>query len=89
MAETPEDEDERFLKEFSLSRVWKRGEDDGLDADALAADDAALDAADQFEAKYNFRFEEEGGGQIVGHSRTIEGSIRKVDDKRKRQREAR
>mgnify|MGYP000710304472 CR=1 FL=1 len=37
----------------------------------------------------NDRFEEEGGGAIVSYSRNVQGSLRRKDDKRKRQREAR
>jgi protein KRI1 len=60
-----------------------------------------LERTDKFESKYNFRFEElqeqenkSGqlglrGIQVTGHSRSVEGSIRRVDDKRKLQREAR
>lgn len=34
------------------------------------------------------RFEEPGGAHIVGYPRVIEGAVRKPDDRRKRQREA-
>jgi protein KRI1 len=50
-----------------------------------------LDATDDFERQYNFRFEEDGGSgsRIVGHSRHVEGSLRRKKDKRKRDRAAR
>lgn len=53
-----------------------------------AEDEEALEAADRFEAAYNFRFEEPGGIAIATHPRMVEGSVRRVDDTRKRQREA-
>ena len=66
--------------------------DDEQDADEV-------DKMEQFESKYNFRFEEleqQGGTQsaggavqVMGHARTVDGSLRRADDKRKRQREER
>ncbi|KAI9188121.1 Kinetochore protein Spc24 [Blastocladiella emersonii ATCC 22665] len=56
-------------------------------------DEATLDAIDSFEHKYNFRFEEAGAlGTEVGittHARTVPESVRRKEDKRKREREAR
>lgn len=52
-------------------------------------DDEFEDRADEFEAKYNFRFEDPEGTQIVSHGRNIPDSMRRPDDRRKRAREAR
>ena len=58
-------------------------------------DEEELDVADLFESKYNFRFEElqdnnkEQNMQVIGHSRNVEGSLRRVDERRKLQREQR
>jgi protein KRI1 len=49
-------------------------------------DAAFLERADQFEHGYNFRFEQPGAAQIVGHPRVIEDAVRKKDDKRARKR---
>ena len=38
-------------------------------------DEEAVDAADRFESVFNFRYEEEDGGHIVGHSRNIQGAV--------------
>lgn len=54
-----------------------------IDADE---DEVAWEAAEAFEAKYNFRFEEPGGRQLVTHPRVIEDTVRKEDDRRKRKR---
>lgn len=72
-------------------------EDENIDEDA-----DELEEMERFESKYNFRFEElqdqqaRGGGadsggivEVTGHARNIEGSMRRVDDKRKAQRESR
>jgi protein KRI1 len=47
------------------------------------------DKLDEFEHRYNFRFEEPGGTEVVSHARTIDGSMRRPDDRRKAVREAR
>jgi protein KRI1 len=49
-------------------------------------DEAAFEAAQAFEAHYNFRYEEPGSGQLVTHPRQIEGTVRKEDDRRKKNR---
>ncbi|GIL71939.1 hypothetical protein Vretimale_611 [Volvox reticuliferus] len=59
------------------------GED--IDADE---DEKYLREVDAFEAKYNFRYEEPGADRIITHPRNIEDTVRKPDDKRKRQRDA-
>ncbi|ETW09432.1 hypothetical protein H310_00036 [Aphanomyces invadans] len=90
--ENPDD----FLNKYLKSGVWKEGakatrgrpiEDDQAVDDS--EDEEALDKADAFEHAYNFRFEEEGGGQIQTFSRHIDDSLRRKDDKRKIAREER
>lgn len=56
-------------------------------------DESEVEEADAFESKYNFRFEEleDAEGlkdiQVLGHSRSVSTSLRRVDDKRKIQRQ--
>ena len=39
--------------------------------------------------RYNFRFEEPAGAELLGHARGgVDGSVRRPDDRRKRRREA-
>lgn len=75
----------------------REAEDELLD---LEEDEEELYEVDKFESKYNFRFEEaqeegagnvigSGLGEVMGHARNVEGSLRRVDDKRKKQREER
>ncbi|KAJ3166262.1 KRRI-Interacting protein 1 [Geranomyces variabilis] len=91
-ANRPSNPDEDFLMEYVLNRGW-------MDKDAISVpkyddvinlsdDEEAVDNAEDFERTHNFRFEEEGSTSIVGHARTIEGSMRRKDDKRKKTREA-
>ena len=92
------DDGEKFLRNYILNMGWKtkeglnsapKGDDDGsLSEDSDSADEEFLDKVDEFESKYNFRFEEEGGHAIASHARKVEDSVRVKDSKRKREREA-
>ncbi|KAI9013392.1 KRI1-like family C-terminal-domain-containing protein [Phycomyces nitens] len=88
--------DDAFLIDYVLNRGWvekKHGrqptyeEDPIPELDDKEADEEYLDQVDRFESKYNFRFEEEGALQIIGHSRNVEGTLRRKESKRKRERE--
>ncbi|KAJ3043218.1 KRRI-Interacting protein 1 [Rhizophlyctis rosea] len=95
--EVKDDPDEAFLMDYILNRGWMEkgahktptyGEIVGEEADG-SEDEEIVEAAEDFERKHNFRFEEEGATDIVTHARNIEGTLRRKDEKRKRQREAR
>jgi len=82
--------------EYILSRGWIDKDANRiptykeLTADHRDDEDEEFDAkVDEFESKYNFRFEEEGGSQILTHSRNVEGSVRRKDNKRQLQRQSR
>ncbi|KAI9105939.1 KRI1-like family C-terminal-domain-containing protein [Phlyctochytrium arcticum] len=88
------DPQEAFLMNYILSRGWMDKEatrtptyDEIVGEDDIS-DVEAVEAAEEFERKHNFRFEEEGSTQIVTHAREIDGTLRRKDDKRKRQRES-
>ena len=100
--ETVLDEDEAFLKDFLTNQKWKERVSLQQTTDGAGQlkrkpekkkfndsdDEAHLEAVDDFERTYNFRFEEEGSSQVVGHARGAVGeSARLKDDKRKRKRE--
>ncbi|CAM9195924.1 unnamed protein product, partial [Scytosiphon promiscuus] len=91
-------EEDAFLQDFVGNRRWldphskeTPSYDEILNAPHVedSEDEVDVDKADEFESKYNFRFEEEGGGEIAMHSRNVQGSMRRKDDKRKRERENR
>lgn len=49
-------------------------------------DEESCEKAEEYEFTHNFRYEQEGGAQIQTFSRTVEGSMRREESKRKDQR---
>jgi protein KRI1 len=85
--------DEAFLIDYVLNRGWVDHDRKVLPTyDQIVAeeeDEDAVDKMEEFEEKYNFRYEQPGGDQITTFSRHIEGSMRREpDSKRKSLREA-
>jgi protein KRI1 len=89
------DDGDVFLRDYIANMGWKMqesinntgvGDMDSVDSDA---DEEFLEKADEFETKYNFRFEEAGGHAIASHSRRVEDSVRLKDSKRKKERDSR
>jgi len=80
---------EAFLWDFILNRGWMGKEEkrNEIVADDLSADEQDVDQQEDFERRHNFRFEEEGGAEIVGHARSVEDSLRRKDERRKEARE--
>ncbi|KAK9673486.1 hypothetical protein RND81_12G170400 [Saponaria officinalis] len=89
------DENDMFLKEFFKKKLWidKRKNnvgDVGDDDDeilGLSDDEKAIEKQEEYERDYNFRFEESKSDRVLGHSRVVEGSVRKESNSRKMQRE--
>ncbi|KAJ2707006.1 Ribosome biogenesis protein Kri1 [Coemansia sp. IMI 203386] len=88
------DADQAFLMEYILNRGWvdkKAGKISSEQEAKLIVDNEEdqkiVELTDNFESKYNFRYEEEGGAQIKSYPREIEGSVRRKDDRRKLARE--
>ncbi|PUZ65454.1 hypothetical protein GQ55_3G224100 [Panicum hallii var. hallii] len=91
------DENEKFLKEFFLKRPYlESGKEKKsyLDDMQELSDVEELDEQEKYEYVYNFRHEEaEASGAVVadrvmGHSRVVEGSVRKKESSRKKQRKS-
>lgn len=86
---------EQFLANYIMQKKWidKAPVDMDDEIALLQQDEQDIEQIDNFESKYNFRFEEQneehGGVGLVSHARHIEGSVRRVDDTRKKQRESR
>ncbi|KAG0268250.1 hypothetical protein DFQ27_007218 [Actinomortierella ambigua] len=91
------DQDEAFLMDYILNRGWidknqkktphykEIVREDELDN--LEKSEDELDAAEEWESKYNFRYEDANAENLMGYARTIDDSVRNKDDRRKKQRE--
>ncbi|KAL6984401.1 hypothetical protein U1Q18_017778 [Sarracenia purpurea var. burkii] len=87
------DEKEMFLKEYFRNRMWV---DEGKDMKAVedekalgfSEDEEEIEKQEDYERDFNFRFEENAGDRVLGHSRFVEGSVRKKTSARKVQRKS-
>uniref|UniRef100_A0A671YMA7 Protein KRI1 homolog n=1 Tax=Sparus aurata TaxID=8175 RepID=A0A671YMA7_SPAAU len=88
------DEKERFLRDYFLNKGYLEEDDD--DERYVVQDDVEdseedgetfLERQDDFERRYNFRFEEPDAQEIKTYPRNIATSVRSKDDRRKRKRE--
>ncbi|KAL6609751.1 hypothetical protein ACP70R_039720 [Stipagrostis hirtigluma subsp. patula] len=91
------DENEKFLKDFFLKRPYlESGKDNKsyLDDIQELSDEEELEEQEQYEITYNFRHEEAAASgevvpdRVMGHSRIVEGSVRKKESSRKQQRKS-
>nr|XP_006631667.1 PREDICTED: protein KRI1 homolog [Lepisosteus oculatus] len=92
------DEKERFLRDYILNKGYLGEEEEERIPtydeivqeeieDSEEEGESFLVRQEDFERKYNFRFEEPDGLQIKTYPRTIATSVRTKDDRRKRKRE--
>ncbi|KAF2896128.1 hypothetical protein ILUMI_10041 [Ignelater luminosus] len=87
------DEGEKFLRDYVLKKKFLDSENTDYiptyeevihDSDEdLSEDEKAVSTQEEFEHKYNFRFEEPDQEFIKRYPRTMENSLRQKDDKRK------
>ncbi|KAF5269810.1 hypothetical protein FQR65_LT05856 [Abscondita terminalis] len=89
------DSKEKFLRDYILNNRFMESENSNYiptydeivhDSDDLSEDEKTLDTQDEFEHKYNFRYEEPDQDFIKRYPRTMEHSLRQKDDKRKMKR---
>ena len=84
-----EEKDKNFLKNYIINEGWTNKDGDDLEYEMEDREDERhLEEAESFETNYNFRFEEPNSAKIETFPRMIDTSVRKVESKRKRQREA-
>ncbi|KAL0360207.1 UNVERIFIED_CONTAM: protein kri1 [Sesamum radiatum] len=84
------DEDMMFLKDYFRNRMWiddEKSKHRGDEEIEFSEDEEEIERQEDYEREYNFRFEENAGDRVMGHSRKIEGSVRKKENARKSQRE--
>ena len=90
------DEGEKFLKDFLLNKRFLEQEEDEQDPEYdlaahdddenLSEDEKTVEKMEEFEHKFNFRFEEPDEDFIKRYPRTIKGTLRKEEDKRSKKR---
>jgi len=85
------DDGEKFLRDYILNKKFleNNAENDEEDEDDenLSDDERTLEKQEEFEHKYNFRFEDPDQEFIKRFPRTIPDTMRKKDDSRKKKRE--
>lgn len=82
------DNTDKFLRNYILLEGWKdRFKGVGKTQQQIDKEDEERDhEMEEFEEKYNFRFEDQTGTYITTHSREVQESMRRKDEKRKDQR---
>ncbi|XP_033636731.1 protein KRI1 homolog [Asterias rubens] len=82
------EEGEKFLRDFILNKGYKDQESDEetpaieLDEADFSEEERLLETQDEFERKYNFRYEEPDAEFIKRYPRTMADSVRTKDNKR-------
>lgn len=79
------DSTDKFLRNYILLQCWKdNGTKTSKVQEQIDREDEERDAEmEDYEQKYNFRFEEGTGAYITTHQREIEDTMRRKDDSRK------
>jgi protein KRI1 len=86
------DKNEKFLRNYILSEAWLENDENRIHRQLLMVDkedDEKDKIFEDYEFKYNHRFEEEGGANITTYQRNITDSYRIKDDKRAEKRKER
>eukprot|EP00249_Psilotum_nudum_P021202 c28017_g1_i1 orf=39-2042(+) len=86
------DEEEKFLKTYLRNQSWIDRDHDRIPSyddivGNVSEEEEELDRQDRFEAEYNFRFQEGACSQVMGHSRLVDGSVRRKNEMRKKKRQ--
>ncbi|GMY08833.1 protein kri1 like [Fagus crenata] len=81
-----EDEGSKFLKGYFRNRMWvdkeRKSRKVGEELEHVSEDEREIERQEEYE----YRFQENVGDRVMGHSRKVEGSVRKKENARKEQR---
>lgn len=91
------DPNEQFLKDYILKQKWREGSGQGFSSQGKKPgqkeqsvndedDEAFEEKNDEFEQKWNFRYEEPGGNQLINYARNQPDSMRLDESARKNER---
>ncbi|CAG9540629.1 unnamed protein product [Cercopithifilaria johnstoni] len=84
------DESEEFLRDYLLDKKYE--DDNGVPSYEeivnVEKDEEELERENEFERKYNFRYEEPDQDFLKHYPRTVKQSLRKKDERRKQKRDA-
>lgn len=93
--ETP-DEAERFLRDYVLNDGWIKNiseapllNNNTVENMEIDEDSEFVEKQEEYEATYNFRFEEPNSTEIVSYGRNVTSSFRPKESKRKKKRDRR
>jgi protein KRI1 len=75
-------EETKFLRAYISKELWKTRTNDLNPHPSFSDDEDEIERQDQFEASFNFRFEEPNSNKIVTYPRNVEDSLRKTSSKR-------
>ena len=88
------DDGQAFLRDFIAKKGWADRDESGSEEEGNVVDlhdsddEHEVEVQENFEAGYNFRYEEPGGARLKTHPRRVPGTLRKEESKRRRQRES-
>lgn len=86
------EDNEKFLRDYILNKEYDVDDESGIpsyeEIVSVVKDEEELERGNEFERKYNFRYEEPDPEFIKQYPRTVKQSLRKRDIRRKHKRDA-
>ncbi|XP_054813970.1 uncharacterized protein LOC129314533 [Prosopis cineraria] len=85
-----ENENSKFLKSYFMNEMWidRKGGNLGVDKENLQWVSDSEESDLERQEEYEYRYQENQGDRVLGHARSVEGSVRKKTNARKEQRKS-